>query len=257
MLSKTMLSKLFDILPDADSLLRLEPEELAGHLLESLKGHEEINPGAIIKYDYLLSTLQTKIELRQKYLPEYDNKILFALMEAWQWLKNEGFVAPRPSQLSYDQFQDERIKYFITRRGQKIETTADLAVYRRAKLLPKDQLHHTIAEKVWSLFLRGDYDTAVFQGFKEVEIAVRKVGGYADTDRGVDLMRKAFHVQNGNLTDRNQQQAEKQARSDLFAGAIGSYKNPGSHRDVDVTAEEATEMIILASHLLRIVDSCK
>ena len=105
--------------------------------------------------------------------------------------------------------------------------------------------------------MRGDYDTAVFQGFKEVEIAVRKVGNYANTDRGVDLMRKAFHVQNGNLTDLNQQQAEKQARSDLFAGAIGSYKNPGSHRDVDVTAEEAAEMIIFASHLLRIIDSRK
>ena len=108
---------------------------------------------------------------------------------------------------------------------------------------------------MWSLFLRGDYDTAISQAFKEVEIAVRKVGDYADTDRGVDLMRKAFHVPNGKLTDFNQQQAEKQARSNLFAGAIGSYKNPGSHRDVDVAAEEAAEMILLASHLLGIVDS--
>ena len=133
--TKTMLSKLFDILPDADSLLRLEPEELAGRLLESLKDHQEINPGAIIKYDYLLSTLQAKIELRQKYLPEYDDRILFALMEAWQWLKNEGFVAPRPTQLSNDRIPDERIKYFITRRGQKIEMAADLAGLSQSQTL--------------------------------------------------------------------------------------------------------------------------
>lgn len=67
-------------------------------------------------------------------------------------------------------------------------------------------------------------------------------------------MRKAFHVEKGNLMDENQPPAEKQARSDLFAGAIGAYKNPGSHRDVDFTAEEGVELITFASYLLRIVD---
>ena len=104
--------------------------------------------------------------------------------------------------------------------------------------------------------MQGDYDAAVFQAFKQVEVAVRKAGNYTELDLRVSLMRDAFHPEDGTLTASGRQQAEKQARSDLFAGAIGSLKNPGSHREVEITAEEAAEIIVFASHLLRIVDSC-
>ena len=60
----------------------------------------------------------------------------------------------------------------------------------------------------------------------------------------------------GTLADLNSQEAEREALSNLFAGAIGSYKNPHSHRNVELEEPlEAAEIIMLASHLLRIVQA--
>ena len=206
-----MFPKLLEMLPDAESLLRLEPEELAGPLLISLEDDQRIIPSNVISLDPMSRAFEAvPREMRQKYPPEHDNKILFALMEAWQWLENEGLVAPRPTSLSGETSTGEITVYFVTRRGKTIQMTdKDLAAYRKAKLLPKNQLHPIIAEKVWSKFLLGDYRIAVLHAFIEVEIAVREAGEYAETDYGVHLMREAFNVKTGKLTDLNQQKQKK------------------------------------------------
>ena len=247
-------SKLFEILPDAEQLLNLEPEELAGPLLVSLQDTDQILRDSVISHNDMKHAIDRNSRVNYPYGCHED--VLFALMEAWQCLLSEGFVAPIPTNLPHNYPSYSVTTYFVTRRGKKIETLEDFQAYRKADLLRKHQLHPIIAEKVWFIFAQGSYGTAVLEAFKQVEIAVREAGGYTEADYGHKLMSKAFDEVDGNLTDPCQHPDEKQARKLLFLGAIGAYKNPSSHREVEFDPEEAAEIIIIASHLLRIVDSC-
>lgn len=109
-------------------------------------------------------------------------------------------------------------------------------------------------DTVGPLFRRGDYDTAVFRAFKEVEVRVRRNGGYGDEDIGRALMNLApgpsgrLKVASGNKDDQS-------AIRELFAGAISACKNPSSHHEVQFDdRREVIDMVHLANHLLRIVD---
>jgi uncharacterized protein (TIGR02391 family) len=99
-----------------------------------------------------------------------------------------------------------------------------------------------------------------------VEIAVRAAGTFGPDDYGTDLMRKAFRTSPKNnqpsaaagpLTDAQLPIAEQEAMANLFAGAIGLYKNPQSHRYVPTNPQDAAEVILFASQLLRTVDRFK
>jgi uncharacterized protein (TIGR02391 family) len=236
------MKQLSQLIPNHTDLLALEPEELGGALLEVF--HSVVNqPNPYLNsYNFCNSP-----EIIGGYPATHGEDIRRALVEAWVWLESEGFIAPKPE-------DSTGMWFFITRRGQTLQNRTEVAAYRHANLLPKSLLHPTIAAKVYGLFLRGDYDTAVFQGFKEVEVAVRKGCNYGHDELGVGLMRKAFHPETGPLTIFSAISSEKQAISDLFAGVIGAYKNPQSHRHVEMEPAEAVELLLMASHLLSLVD---
>lgn len=235
---------MIDYAPTADELLAIEPEDLGLILLTLAR---ETHP--LAQRNFTLS--QFEMPLWNADDPGYPHRsrqaVARGLAEAWQWLQTEGLMMPDPDQPNG--------WFCLTRRGERLKGPADVDAYRKGRLLPASNLHPILLEKVRPMFLRGDYDLATFEAFKQVEISVREAARLPADLIGVDLVRKAFDASSGKLTNKDTVKGEREALAHLFAGAIGHAKNPGSHRTVDHSAIEAAQLIGLASYFLGVVEA--
>lgn len=104
-------------------------------------------------------------------------------------------------------------------------------------------------------FLLGEYELSAFAAMREVEIRVRELAGAEDSLIGVKLMRQSFKPDGGPLADAGLDAGEQVGMMELFAGAIGTFKNPPSHRQINYDdPTEASEVVLLADLLMRILD---
>jgi len=88
-----------DFFPDAEALIALEPEELAGVLLEYLLQLGSDDEGQLSRYNFMLLNGEGR-----------NSNVGKALTEAWIWLEREGLLAPSPDNHGGDWV-------YITRRG--------------------------------------------------------------------------------------------------------------------------------------------
>jgi len=176
-----------------------------------------------------------------------DQAALACLSEAMNWLISHGLVArDKPGQTS------SAHSMFVTRAGRHVLVEGIAGVVAATRL--NVDLHERLA-KVRTQFLVSEYELAAFAAMREVEIRVRELAKAQTSLIGVKLMRQAFKPGGGPLADPNLDVGEQVGMMELFAGAIGTFKNPPSHRQVDYDdPTEASEVVMLADLLMRILD---
>jgi uncharacterized protein (TIGR02391 family) len=239
-----MLTELVEKFPEAGRLLELPAAQLDAVLLWRIAARVN-NPNPLATkfvYQDEISGLYP-IGVNASY--GQSQAVDLALMESWERLKSSSIIMQAPGQA--------RDNMTLTARGKEVAGTGNVDEIMARANLRREMIHPLLRTSVYDSFAAGHYDTAVRDAFVIVEDRVKTASGIKG-DVGVKLMRAAFNPNGGpqTLTDMNLPIAERERLADLFAGAIGTFKNPLSHKvlgnsDPALVIEE----LMLASRLLR------
>jgi len=168
---------------------------------------------------------------------------------------NETHIDIRQFQRGYN--DDGEDVFFPTKNGFRVLEREFHRVIKEYTLLPETYVHPKIVKKSFSLLKKEEFESAVFQAFKTIETSIREKIGADVEEIGTKLIRKAFNPESGPLTDYKLPKAEREAFANYIAGAFGYYKNPCSHRDIEMDFISAFDRIVVASDLLKIIDKAK
>ncbi|MCA0335239.1 MAG: TIGR02391 family protein [Bacteroidetes bacterium] len=145
-------------------------------------------------------------------------------------------------------------KFYPTKFGFRFPESEFIRVIKEYTLMPQTYVHPEIIKKSFKLLNTGHYESAVLQAFKCIETKIRNLTNSDPEEVGIKLIRKAFHPETGKLTDYKLPISEREAFSNYIAGAFGYYKNPCSHRDVELDYLSTFDRIVVASDLLKTIE---
>lgn len=237
--------KLLQLIPDVETFIAMDSSDLAGYILESLLSLPPLERGFWNRRNFCMEA--GNVYSKDKFNFGPDQRAVQACAEAWSWLEANWLICKDP--------QQDNDWYILTKRGLEIRNRTNLRALIERSQLPAHFLHDSLLSDVVPLFYQSRFDLAVFEAFHRLEIEIRETSGLGHDLVGTKLASRAFAPEDGPLTDPRAEAGERQALMNLMSGALGSYKNPQSHRHVGLEAAEAREMIVLASHLLKIVDA--
>lgn len=191
----------FPTFPDRDEAMAIAPEDLGYHALAWLLNLERESPNTLHSRLFIAVVLSQELSRRSPGPAVRSGQEAYAsdpayaerLDEMWDWLLAERLIAHDPGQ-SQDFVR-------ITAQGRQAAADPNFRERLRAVELLKRPLHPKL-EKVRRTFEEGDYDTAIHQAFKAVEVAVRDASGQSATAVGVDLVTQAFRKGTGLLAAR-------------------------------------------------------
>jgi uncharacterized protein (TIGR02391 family) len=225
----------------AEEITQSRPDELGTHIILDLQKARQGDFFSPSNYPDNLA--------RQYGANTASREFASAVLEALAWAQRELLLVKNYKSMPPSD------ALMLSRAGSTF-TADELPRMRIERVLPQFLLHYRLRSVCMDIFNSGHYQAAVFEAFRVLEVAIRERADYGEIDYGTDMISRAFNDQQGPLRDRTATEAERQAMQRLMSGAYGVYKNPSGHRDIELTdPQKAAELLIIASHLLRIVEA--
>lgn len=168
---------------------------------------------------------------------------------------NDTHIDIRQYQRGYDDEGEE--VFYPTKKGFRFQEREFRRVIKEYTLVPQAYIHPMIVDKCFKLLQEGEFESAVLQAFKAIEISIREKISAETEEVGIKLIRRAFNADNGALTNFALPKVEREAFSNYISGAFGFYKNPCSHRDIEMDFIAAFDRIAVASDLLKTIEQSK
>jgi uncharacterized protein (TIGR02391 family) len=240
------------------------------------KGTRKVEKGVGVMSDYLdklvvdgMQVLQSRIPSGHKLIYDQVNRTLFHkwVMDCIGFL--DGDAPEHVAQIKAVHKPDLALHHQAEQIFAILSSAEDLIRAKKENLSARslsekspgafslEFLNPKLVEKCADHFYAGKYDDCILNAAKVVEVMVREAAGSSDTDIGVKLMTKAFNPARPILKF-GDVESEQVAAMNLYCGFIGFFKNPHSHKFLNVSDPlTAFEILSIANRLCAMIENAK